>query len=315
MTLLTSISGRGRTRALLIVNPKSRQGAEAELDEGLKRLEAKGMDVEYLVSHSAEESREAVKARKADIDLVIVGGGDGTISSMAGTLLECGLPLAILPLGTANDLARSLCIPDEIELAIEVIAANHRQRIDLGEVNGHYFFNVANMGLGVHVTEELTSEVKKRWGVFSYVRALIAAIMRHDQFHARLTVDGDKYRHRSMHLTVGNGRYYGGGNVINENARIDDGRLWLYSLRPLTSWEFLTLAPLLRSGQQNRDRRVFCAQAEEIEVSTGTRSMEIHADGEPVTQTPARFRILPKMLEVVAPAIDEHNQIKDQGSD
>lgn len=307
MTQPSSLCKNQGIRALLIVNPKSRQGAEAELDEGLKRLQMSGMDVEYLVSHSPEESCEAVQKRKADIDLVIVGGGDGTISSMARILLECNLPLAILPLGTANDLARSLCVPDKLDLAFEVIAANHRQRIDLGEVNGHYFFNAANMGLGVHVTEELSSAVKKRWGVFSYIGALIAALKRQDQFHVRMTLDGEKYRQHSMHLAVGNGRFYGGGNVISENTRIDDGTLSLYSLRPLQAWEFVKLAPLLRNGHQSQHRRVFCSQANEIEISTGKR-MEIHADGEPVTHTPARFRVLPRALEVVVPAIDENNQ-------
>jgi YegS/Rv2252/BmrU family lipid kinase len=300
-----------RTRALLIVNPKSRQGAEAGLDDGLQRLALAGMEVEYLLSHSPEESHAAVDARKADLDLVIVGGGDGTLSSMIKVLLACDLPLAILPLGTANDLARSLNIPEELELAFEVIAVNHRARIDLGEVNDHYFFNVANMGLGVHVTEELTDAVKKRWGVFSYVRALAGAIMRHDQFRLRVTLDGKKYRLRSMHLAVGNGRFYGGGNVVNENSRIDDGKLSLYSLRPVSVWEFITLAPLLRNGQQSRDRRVFCAQAREINIRAGKRQLEIHADGEPVSHTPAAFRVHPLALEVVAPAIDAHLEIKE----
>lgn len=166
-----------RTRALLIINPESRQGAEAGLEEGLKRLHQAGMDVETVISHSADESREAVHKRKAALDLVNVGGGDGTLSSMIRTLLTCDLPLAILPLGTANGLARSLCIPESLELAFEVIASNHHSHIDLGDVNGHCFFNVANMGLDVHVTEELTSEVKKQWGVFSYLRGMAAAIM------------------------------------------------------------------------------------------------------------------------------------------
>ncbi len=296
-----------RTRALLIINPKSRQGAEADLDDGLRRLRQAGMDVETLVSHSAEESCEAVQSRKSELDLVIVGGGDGTLSSMIKTLLTCDLPLAILPLGTANDLARSLGIPEALELAFEVIADNEHTRIDLGEVNGHYFFNAANMGLGAHVTEELTSDVKKHWGVFSYVRALAAAIMRHDQFHVRMTLDGKHYRLHSMHLAVGNGRFYGGGNIIDEKARIDDGKLSLFSMRPLRTWELLTLAPLLRNGQQGRDRRIFCARATEIEISAGKRRLEIHADGEPVTCTPATFRVLPKALTVVATAMDAHN--------
>lgn len=311
MTKSSATATAPRIRALLIVNPKSRQGAEAGLENGIRRLHQAGMDIETLVSQSADESRAAVQSRKSDLDLVIVGGGDGTLSSMIKTLLKCDLPLAILPLGTANDLARSLCIPEELELAFEVIAANHRQRIDLGEVNNHCFFNVANMGLGVHVTEELTADVKKRWGVLSYLRALVAATVRHDQFRLRVTLDGKHYRLRSMHLAVGNGRFYGGGNVINENARIDDGKLSLYSLRPVSAWELITLAPLLRNGRQNRDRRAFCAQATEISIRSGKRQLAIHADGEPVSHTPAHFRVLPLAMDVVMPAIDAQNQIKD----
>ncbi len=288
------------TRTLLIINPASRQGAAAALDAGLERLSRAGFDVESYLSHSPEESQRAVRERRDQLDLVIVGGGDGTISSMAHTLYECQLPLAILPLGTANDLARSLGLPPELDGAFEAIAANRRRRIDLGVVNDHYFFNVANLGLGVQVTEELTDEVKKHWGVFSYLKAFCAALARIRQFRVRLRVDGERQKLRSIQLAVGNGRYYGGGNVIRDCAQIDDGLLSLYSVRPLSVWELLTLAPLLREGQYDLDQRVFTAQGREIEMETRPSGMAIHADGEPVTVTPARFRIIPGALEVVA---------------
>lgn len=287
-------------RALLIVNPKSRQGAEAELDAGVELLRRAGMTVEQLTSHSPEESQKAVRERRDAIDLVIVGGGDGTIHSMVDTLLDCGLALGVLPLGTANDLARSLGVPEQLDEAFGVLAANHRRRIDVGEVNGHQFLNVANMGLGVHVTEELSGEVKRRWGVFSYLRALWRAIARHDRFTVAMTVDGSEVRLRSMQLAVGNGRYYGGGNVVHEEARIDSGQLCLYSIRPQRVRDLLLLAPLLRDGRQHRDQRVYCATGRDIHISTGSRHMEVHADGEPLTQTPAHFRIRPGALEVVA---------------
>ena len=75
----------------------------------------------------------------------------------------------------------------------------------------------------------------------------------------------------------------------------------MYSLRPQTVWDLLTLAPLLRDGRQRYNARVFNLQAESINVSTGRKVMAIHADGEPVTNTPAHFRVLPKALEILAP--------------
>lgn len=288
-------------RALLIVNPESRRGAGVELDEGVERLRRAGMTVEQLTSHDVEESREAVRQRRDSIDLVILGGGDGTMRSMADTLLDCGLALGVLPLGTANDLARSIGVPEPLDEAFEVLARNHRRWIDVGEVNGHRFFNVANIGFGVQVTRELDREVKKRWGVFSYLRAFCRAIARRDRFTVAMTLDGEDIRLRSMQLAVGNGRYYGGGNVIHEQAGIDNGLLCLYSIRPLHVREFLLLAPLLRSGRYSADRRIYCAMGRDIRISTGSRRMDIHADGEPLTHTPARFRISPAALEVVAP--------------
>lgn len=288
-------------QALLIINPKARQDAGVQLDEGIAHLEQAGIEVERLLSKSPEDSRRAVLDRKDHLDLVIVGGGDGTISSMAGTLHECGLLLAILPLGTANDLARSLGLCNGLEEAFDAIISGERQWIDLGMVNDNYFFNVAHLGLGVQVTEELTDDVKKQWGVFSYLKAFFAAIARIKQFKATITADGVPHHQRSIQIAIGNGRYYGGGNVIDENKRINDGKLSLYSLRPQKVWDLLTLAPLLRDGRQRYDARVFNLQAESINVSTGRKVMAIHADGEPVTQTPADFRVLPNALEIMAP--------------
>ncbi len=271
-------------KALLIVNPHSRQGAEATLQEGMKRLREAGIEVEQLESTSPDESRKSVKSRSQEINLVILAGGDGTISSMAETLLNCKLAFAVLPMGTANDLARSLGVAGSVDEAFNAIIANHRQRIDLGCLDGHYFFNAAQIGLGVKVAEELTDDVKKRWGVFSYLRALFAALARSGRFGVVIKVDG--------------------GNVISRDAYINDGLLSIYSLKPQKVWKLLLLAPLLRTGSQRRNRRIFTARGREIEVWT-RRPMAIYADGEPVSHTPARFKICPAALEAItAPAPD-----------
>ncbi|WP_236250369.1 lipid kinase [Microbulbifer sp. ALW1] len=288
-------------RALLIRNPGSRQGGSANLDAGLARLEAAGIQLNPVISESAAQSCEIIRQRCNDVDLVIIGGGDGTISSCARALLECKLPFAILPLGTANDLARSLAI-ESVEQAIAAICDGHTAEIDLGVVNDHVFFNVANLGLGVQVTEELTPEVKQRWGVFSYLKALVSAFARHRQFKVELQIDGERHVMRSIQLAVGNGRFYGGGNIVHQEATIDDDLLHLYSLRPQTFWELLTLAPLLRGGRHDIARRTFAASGRDIRISTGSKPMSIHADGEPVSETPAHFSVKPGALNVVVPS-------------
>lgn len=288
------------TTALLILNAKSRNGANADLQEGLTLLENAGMKIIQKNSNSAQETAQLIAEHCDQVQLVILGGGDGTISSAAEALYHHKLPFAILPLGTANDLARSLGIPNNLPAAFQIILDNHRGKINLGTINGHYFLNAAHIGLGVTVTHELTPEVKKKWGVFSYLKAVFSAFKNNDSFHARITVKGKTYKLRSIQLAVGNGRYYGGGNVIDENSEIDDGLLCLYSLPPSTLWELLTRAPLLRYGKHSQMEKTFTVSAKRIEINT-THAKEIHADGEPVSKTPAIFEVIPHALEVIRP--------------
>ena len=290
--------------ALLIVNPNSRSGSDADMQEGIALLEAAGIQLINTTSNSAEQTQRLIVEHCRTIDLVILGGGDGTISSAAPALYQHQLPFAILPLGTANDLARSLGMSGDLLEAFQLIVKNHRSRMNLGVVNGHYFFNAANIGLGVRVTHELTPEIKKQWGVFSYLAAVFAALKKNRKFRATIRVDGKPYKVSSIQLAVGNGRYYGGGNVIDEYSTIDDGKLCLYSVPPLTLWELLTLAPLLRNGKQRLTDKIFTASGQRIEVNT-SRLREIHADGEPVSITPALFEVIPEALEVIRPQPDE----------
>lgn len=288
------------TTALLILNANSRNGADADIQQGLDLLENAGIKLIQKNSGSSEETAQLIEQYHDQIQLVILGGGDGTISSAAGALYKRKLTFAILPLGTANDLARSLGIPNNLPDAFQAIVDNHRGKINLGIINGHYFFNVAHIGLGVTVTHELTPEVKKKWGIFSYLKAALAAFKIHRPFRAAITANGQSYNLRTIQLAVGNGRYYGGGNIIDENSEIDDGLLCLYSLAPSSLWGLLTRAPLLRYGKHSHLQNTFTIHAKQIEINTA-HPKEIHADGEPISKTPAIFEVIPRALEVIRP--------------
>lgn len=306
--------GRGK-KALLLVNPASRRGADEDLQEGIAILEGAGIELIKRNPESREHLSQLIREYRDQVDFFIIGGGDGTISAAAQALYECDKPLAILPLGTANDLARSIGIPVRVADACRVIVDNHPRRIDLGVVNGQFFFNVAHIGLGVHITYELTPEIKKKWGVFSYLQAFFRALSRKRTFRLWLQVDDQNYRMRSIHVAVGNGRFYGGGNVVDERARIDSGQLYLYSLKPQSAWELMTLAPLLRGGKQRLVRRTFTAIGKRIRITTA-HSQEIHADGEPAGFTPAVFEVLPGALTIYTaeegPALEATNGDAEQ---
>jgi diacylglycerol kinase (ATP) len=163
--------------ALLVVNVRSRRGADmAEAAAGA--LVRAGIQALRRDCSDAAGLAALIREVAAAVDRVVIGGGDGTLNAAAPGLLATGLPLGIIPLGTANDLARTLGIPDDLQGAAAVIAGGKVRWIDLGEVNGHPFFNVASIGFGVDLTRALTRDAKRRWGALGYAIAGLRALGR-----------------------------------------------------------------------------------------------------------------------------------------
>jgi YegS/Rv2252/BmrU family lipid kinase len=286
-------------RALLLVNRISREG-DADLAAGLDLLTGHGFSLIEAETSEPAAIPDLVRRHLRSVDLVIVGGGDGTLNQAVQPLAESDIPFGILPLGTANDLARTLHIPASLTEACRVIAAGRTQRIDLGRVNDRYFFNVASIGLSVQVTHHLSPAAKKRWGILAFMPALLRALRENRSFDADIVCDGRTLRHRSIQIAVGNGRHYGAGMTIAEDARIDDHRLNLYSLEPQSLWRLLLLAPALRRGPTEPRAGLKLLAGEEIVIRT-RRPLPVDTDGELTTTTPAWFRVLPATLPVFVP--------------
>ena len=288
-------------RALVVVNRSSRRGADAG-DVVADTLRDAGFDVVHADCVKARDLSDLIRAHAGDVDLVVLGGGDGTLNAALPGLLATGLPLGIVPLGTANDLARTLGIAADAAVASAVIADGHRRRLDVGEVNGHPFFNVASVGFGVDLTRALTHDAKKRWGVLGYAVAGFRTLRRMSRFTVRIEQDGRViHRGRTVHLAIGNGRHYGGGMTVSESAAIDDGRLNVYSLEVRSRWRLLFLLPSMRRGDHGRWEEVVTLSSAALTVRT-RRARSVNADGEIVTKTPAEFRVLPGAIEVFVPA-------------
>lgn len=273
----------------------------ADIDAVIERLSNSGI---RILAHKLEQPDEIpllIRRHADEVDCVIVGGGDGSMNAAAPALIETRLPLGVLPMGTANDLARTLKIPDELVQASEVVCSGVLHKIDLGRVNGHYFFNVANIGLGAHVSFHLSPELKQRWGILSYARSVFKALKSFRPFHADIVCNENRFRVRSIQIAVGNGRHYGGGMTIAETASIDDHRFFLYSIVPLGWWELIRFIPALRAGRFEERDPVDIAQGRHIEIRT-RRAMTVTADGETVTHTPAVFDMAAGAVSVFVPA-------------
>jgi diacylglycerol kinase (ATP) len=288
-----------RKKALLIANPKSRNG-QMSLDRVVEYLKVKGFDIVRTTLNGADDISASIIANRRQVQMVLVAGGDGTMRAAASGLVETGLPLGILPTGTANDLARTLDIPPDLQSAARIISDGNLKSIDVGLVNSHHFFNVASIGLSAAVTKSLTPETKRRFGRFGYGVAALKALMTSGSFNAEITNKGEKTIVRTLQIAVGNGRFYGGGNAVERDAAIDDGHLDLYSLEFENVWKLALMLRSFRAGQHGLWEEVRTAKCVNFEIRT-SRPRSINLDGEIVTKTPAVFSVVPNAVKVFVP--------------
>ncbi|MEK1855325.1 MAG: lipid kinase [Phyllobacterium sp.] len=290
-------------RALFIINPNARNGRKSAT-RIRDTLEAGGLTLVDARPAGGETLSSVISRMKKECDLVIIGGGDGTLNSAAAGLVDTGLPLGVLPLGTANDFARTIGIQADPLEAARLILSTTPRHIDLGEVNGHLFFNVASIGFSAELASELTERAKKRWGKLGYAIVAARLLARSRLFTAYVEHDGSVEEIKTMQVSVGNGRHYGGGMTVEQTATADDGRLDFYSLEVDHWWRLLALLPSLRKGTHGEWDDVRAFQTTEVIVKT-SKPRAVNTDGDLTTWTPAHFRMREKVIRVFAPETDK----------
>lgn len=288
-------------RALLVINRESRRGKEDILSEGKKLLHDRGFEFDEIFLTRDSDQSSIFPNGLANYDLIIIGGGDGTLNRLANNLCASGLPIGIIPLGTGNDLCRTLAIPFNPTEACKIIADGNRKKIDLGRVNGTYFFNVASMGISTRVTKILDPGTKIRWGPLAYIKAFFYVIHKYRPFTATIITENESVQLKSIQIAVGNGRYYGGGLVVADFSTIDNHQLVVYSIKPQELSKLMVMAPLFLFGKHIHLEQVVILRGKKFEIRT-SKTMKIDTDGELIVQTPSTFEILPDALEFFVPA-------------
>ena len=303
--------------ALLLVNTKSRRGSDG-LPAILEALEARGIPL-AATHRLSRRGRMAVVLREAlegGVRRVLIGGGDGTLSLALPHLMGRDVTLGVLPLGTGNDFARSLGIPDTLEAACDTIAAGYTARVDVGLANGRPFLNAASLGLASAIAKRLTPNLKRRAGKLAYPVAAMAELWEHQPFRLLLRMDAEELRMDALQLVVGNGRYHGAGNVVAPDAVMDDRRLDAYLIAAPSAesgregtglghmQDLSTLARValsLRRGEQASHPAVTAMRTARLYVDAEP-AQDINADGELIGHTPVLFELAPAALRVYAPA-------------
>lgn len=288
-------------RVLLAVNPHARNGADAA-ERAAAALRKAGHTVTVIEpDRDAAVFSDALARHRGRVDAIAIGGGDGTLISAIAGIRALGVPLLILPLGTINELARTLAIPSDIQIACALLDDGEAHAIDVGCVNGSFFFNEASIGLSTHVVQEQTEEVKSRWGILAIPIATLRSLGSMRPYRLDVETETGTRTFRTVQLTVANS-YRFGGFVENAEARIDDGKLDLYSIDVRHWWDAFSIIVAVALKRFPKSHCVTDMRGERFVVRSRARH-RVFADGEPATQTPAEFTILRHAIEVFVPAV------------
>jgi YegS/Rv2252/BmrU family lipid kinase len=275
-----------------------------------RRLRAEGSTVQAaVVDHKREVRASTTKAIKHGSDLVVVVGGDGTIVQVADSLAGTEVPMAIVPTGTGNLLARNLGVSGSVDDAIRIALGGRRRTIDLGRVavgrkKARCFTVACGLGFDADVMDRTDGDSKGRWGTLAYLAsALLETPKIHDVRH-RLTIDGVRSTADAAQVLIANfGRVPPGIRV--RGVRADDGLLDVFVVQAtgpvpalLAGWEAITST---RPGVANGGR-VFRAQARSVRIDT-TPHRKVEADGSILGRTPIKVTIDPKALVVMVPSV------------
>ncbi|WP_413558616.1 lipid kinase [Bdellovibrio sp. HCB209] len=285
---------------LVFVNPKARQGnqLDADIKNWLK-------DQGFNVLNSSFDPRkdkivDIISKHQNDNPIVLVGGGDGSVNAALPALVKHQLPLLLVPLGTANNLARSLEIPTDPLKAVALSVEGQIKSIDVGLANDIPFVNVIGLGLSTQVNRMVRAEMKKWLGVFAFVFTALKVALRMTPFRIVLECDGKFHKAYTWQLTVCNGRNYGNGLVIHEEASLEDETLHALSTEVKKWWHGFALLPSLMRGKFKERHPVTVLAGKSMLIHT-KRPMHVDVDGDIKTKTPVKLAVQPRALQIFVP--------------
>jgi diacylglycerol kinase (ATP) len=291
-----------RPPTLLIMNPRA-----SGLDDGIasalsllsERLDLNVAETPDDVAGGGDSLANKLNAAER----IIIAGGDGTLHRLLPLLLEAGKPIGVVPLGTANDFAKSIEMPLDLQEACEAVSGTTVGNVDVGMINGRPFLNVASLGVATSISRLQSTERKKFLGILSYPVSLVQAVMQAQPFHAKITQSGKTmFQGFVLQASFGNGRYHGGGLRSGPHARIDDGLLHMYTVAARRWWRLLPVIPALIFGLHRSVRHVHAFSAAACSIQTRLRK-RVTVDGEvvPTKCHTFDFAIRPGALTVFVP--------------
>jgi len=287
----------------LIVNGKSQRGRKL-FKHAKNLLSSNGITIDkaICVRKPKEIDKTVVDCIASGIDMIIIGGGDGTISGAVDFGVKKDILFAVLPLGTSNSFARSLGIPLDLESAITVIKSGKTEKIDLGLIGGDYFANTASIGLTVEVNRSVSNDFKRSFGRIVYLPLAIWKLINFQPFEVTVTTSTGATKYNCIEMLIANGQFQG-GVPLALNAKLASGKLilkiflcnnWKDKLNLLGYW-FMSL---FRHNIRNKRIKQFGFDNAKIETEM---PMYVDIDGEATIKTPIDVSVAEKVLSIIVP--------------
>ena len=291
-------------KPFVILNPVA--GSVENLDIVLKQLRRLPSPKVHVTRRTGDAEILARKAIRSGCEFIVAAGGDGTLNEVVNAIARsrraCQICLGLVPLGTGNDFARLLGLPERIEDAIDVLRSGRSTSFDLVRVKSdrvRYFANVSTGGFSGAVDEKLTPQIKRAWGPLAYVRSAAAAL---PQLHTyRATIVFDQHERLSVDLynvVVANGRFVAGGLPIAPEAEPRDGLLDVVLILARPPGEMALLAAQILLGKHLNNEGIIFRRSAKITLKSRPK-MRFNVDGEPVGGAPIVFQVVPNALNFV----------------
>jgi diacylglycerol kinase family enzyme len=286
-----------------IINTNAGSVRDNEIDEFLRELFA-SHEIP-LVIHRVRSGKGLVElardAASGPEEVIIAGGGDGTVSTVASELAGTGKTLGILPLGTLNHFAKDLGLPLDLEQAVLTIIEGHTTQVDVGEVNGLRFINNSSIGLYPSLVKERSRVQRLGYGKWpAFLWAAISVFKRYPTVNIRLNAGGEELAHKTPFVFIGNNEYQMEGFRIGGRARLDEGMLSVYLTRETGRWGLIRLGLRALFGRLRNAEDFFAFQSKHVLIETRRRRLRIARDGETSRmETPLEYRSLAGALRVI----------------
>lgn len=254
----------------------------------------------------------AKQATENGCDYMIAVGGDGTLHEVINGVLQSNIPaneypaIGLLPHGSANDFARTARISNSIEELIELIQSNTTQKIDLGKIilqqteETRYFINIAGVGLGPEVVQNLEQSSSVLGPGFNYFKHIIKGFLSYVKKEVSCTSSTWQWKGKLLQMAVANGRYYGNAICTAPDAKLTDGQFQVVIFGDLSIWDYLKNLGNLKKGVKINLPQVSYHDANEVLLESND-SCGIEADGEYVGLAPATISVLPKAICFLMP--------------